>query len=123
MKKIIIVLLILTFTLSVNAQVADSTIHKQLNLEGYRAQRMAGTAATMTIIGALGVTAGIIIDRHHSEVSPITGTVVAELGACLFCVGVPLWVIEVSKMNAIKIEMIRYGGTSKGTGVGMKFKF
>lgn len=102
----------------------DSVIYCQLNLAGYRAQQMAGTAATMTIFGAMAIATGIIIDQHPSDiVNPITGTVVAEVGACLFFVGVPLWIIEVSKMNTIEVEMIKYGGTSQGAGVGLKFKF
>jgi hypothetical protein len=124
MKKLLFVLLTTMFSLSTNAQKADSLIYEQLKLTDIKTRNMAGTAVTMTLIGSLAITAGIIIDKKQSAtINPIAGTVVAEVGVCLFSIGVPLWIIQVSKMNAIEIEMMRYKGYSQGSGVGLKIRF
>jgi len=124
MKKIIFIILVFTIVLQVNAQKTDSLIYRQLNLEGIKAQRMAGWGMTLTILGSIGIASGIIIDRNNSDiVKPITGTIVSEIGACMFSIGVPLWLIEVSKMNHIEIEMIKYKGPISAGGLGFKMRF
>jgi hypothetical protein len=124
MKSLILIIVFFTYGLYTNAQVADSLIYKQLNLTGYRAQRMAGVGATLTITGIMAMGAGIIIDHDYEGADkPLTGLIIAETGACLFAVGIPVWIIEVSKMNRIEIEMIRYGGQARALGVGLKFRF
>jgi hypothetical protein len=107
------------------SQVSDSIIYKQLNLAGLRAQRMANAGVTLTIVGAIGITAGVLIDRKIRETgNGIAGLVVSETGLCVFCMAVPLWIVSVSKMNDIEVEMIRYkGGVASGTGIGLKIRF
>lgn len=124
MKKTIFIILVFTIILQANAQKADSLIYKQLNLAGIKAQRMAGSGITLTILGSIGIAAGIIIDRNNHEiVKPITGTILSQIGVCLFSVGVPLWLIEVSKMNYIEVEMIKYKGPISAGGIGLKMRF
>jgi hypothetical protein len=124
MKKAIIIIVGILLTLPARSQVADSIIYKQLNLAGFRAQRTANAGVSLTCLGAIGMTAGILIDRKVRETgNGIAGLVVAEAGFCMFCTGVPLWMISVSKMNDIEIEMIKYQGTVKGPGIGLKIKF
>lgn len=124
MKRLLLLILLSASFIALKAQNADSLIYKQLNRAGYRAQQMAGTGATLALVGVLTMTAGVLIDKNHTEVvGEMVGPVVAEVGVCLFAVGVPLWIIEVSKMNTIEIEMIKFEGYSQGGGVGVKIKF
>lgn len=124
MKKALLIFVILILCIGLKGQVPDSIIYRQLNLAGLRSQHMAGIGATLTISGIMIMSAGIIIDHdYHGSNKPLTGLIIAETGACLFAVGVPLWIIEVSKMNRIEIEMIRYTGSIRAPGVGLKFSF
>lgn len=124
MKKIVLLFLLTIACSATLAQVPDSVIYRQLNLAGLRSQRLSGIGATLTISGIMIMSAGIIVDHDYSGIDkPLTGLIIAETGACLFAVGVPLWIIQVSKMNQIEIEMIRYTGAIRAPGVGLKFKF
>jgi len=134
MKKIILLSILILITSALQAQFEypdfrletrnDSIICNQLRLSGFRAQRMANTAVTMTILGAIGIAAGIIIDESREPFSKvITGSVVSGIGTVLFSVGIPLWITEVSRLNKIEIEMIKYSGTNDLAGLGVKLTF
>ena len=136
MKKLILVLLLGFFALSINAQSKNPLNQEQLNLALVKAKTLKRTGAAITITGcALDVTGIILL-----ATSPVNGTKtgvfgvtrdtyawrgggVLLVGLALSFGGIPPWIIGgIKKMN-IDNKLARYKVSASINGIGLKISF
>lgn len=131
MKSVLLVLLVVFFTGTVNAQSKNTLIFGEA-LSKYNKMERAGTA--LTIAGSVVLFTGNILfwkinnesDNGESAKTRMNSYKYIMLGGLgMMSVGIPLWTVGKTKERHIRIEadLIKYKGSSVANGIGIKLRF
>jgi len=140
MKKLITICLLLFLVVTGNAQEKSKSKYSelnqdQLNLALKQSSKSIKTGKVLTFIGATAFTAGVIIFANGVEdavnsspdsSSKLGGGYALFLGGFVSTViGIPVWIVGVSKENKIELELVKYNpkGSSSINGIGLKIRF
>ena len=147
MKKLTLVLLIVCFAFSVNAQWYYNSFNvsnmnelnqDQLNLSLTKAnqsiktgQIMTGVGAGVCIIGAIMYSSGlsnIVSSTTYSGIDEglnkgIAGAYIAGAGAIVAGIGIPVWISGKNKKNDIEVALVKFKPTGSINGIGLKIRF
>jgi len=140
MKKLIFVLLLILFALSVNAQGVSSLNQDQLNLALKKSQNLLGTGATVTVVGTVTGIVGLVMyfngltgissSNNYSGIDDnfnksMKGVIVGLVGGGVACIGLPLWIMGAINKNEIEIALVKFNpkGSTSINGIGLKIRF
>ena len=133
MKKLILVLLIGIFTVSVNAQKKSTLNRDQVNLAYVKAKSLKKTGIVITLSGCVLVGTGKILtdqikyDPNTGYMSQPTyhgfGVLLAGIGIGLTAIGIPLWATGATKKKNIEVGLKKFQGSASATGIGLKIRF
>ncbi|MGD0754769.1 MAG: hypothetical protein ABR927_06875 [Bacteroidales bacterium] len=131
MKTLILVLSLIIFTFSINAQGRSSTLYVDALKRDKNMERI-GTA--LTIIGGVALFTGNILywkiyndsgnnEPQKDKVKRYGDIMIGGIG--LMAVGIPLWAIGKSKERHIQIEaeLVKFKGLASANGIGLKIRF
>jgi hypothetical protein len=135
MKKLVLVLLLVIFTGSVNAQRKSQLTQEQLKVALAKATIMKRTGAVITISGCMLDGIGLIL-LDSRKVIGTTGVwgrrnVYEKNGGgwCLLAgiattaVGIPTWITGGTKKKNINNKLATFNFSSSETGIGLKIRF
>jgi hypothetical protein len=136
MKKISIVLLIVIFTVSVNAQRKSQLTQEQLKVALVKAKTKKRTGAVITICGcALDGVGLILLDRRkvigtkgrpHQEYNIYEkngGGWCLLAGIATTAVGIPKWITGATKKKNIDNKLATFKVAASPNGIGLKISF
>lgn len=131
MKTLILVLLLVIFTVSVNAQQKNSLIFGDALVTDKKMERI-GTV--LTVIGGVTLFVGNIMywkiyndysnnDPPKDKVRTYGHVMLGGLG--IMAVGIPLWATGKARERHIRIEaeLVKFKGFASANGVGLKIRF
>jgi hypothetical protein len=131
MKAFILALLLITISVSGNAQSNKSMIYGDA-VAKYKKMEITGTV--LTIVGGVTLFTGNFLywksyngqnegDTQENKVNNSRKLMLAGIG--IMAVGIPLWAVAKSKERRITIEaqLVRFKGLVYANGVGLKIKF
>lgn len=147
MKKLTMILTLVLFTFSVNAQWYYNSFNvsnmndlnqDQLNLSLTKAnqsiktgQIMTGVGAVVCIIGAVMYSSGLSGIVNSSTTTGINdnlnkgmaGAYIAGAGGIIACIGIPIWISGSMRKNDIEIALVKFKPTGSINGIGLKIRF
>jgi hypothetical protein len=131
MKKLVLILSLVLFTISVNSQSKNSLIFGDAML---KYKKMETTGVVMTAIGGIVLFSSNVLywksynndDKtgpKENKVKTYRNLMFGGLG--LMAVGIPLWAIGRTKERHITIEaeIVRYNHYASANGIGLKVRF
>lgn len=131
MKTLFFALLLITLTVSVNAQSKNSLVFGDAIVK-YKKMEIAGTA--LTAIGTVALFTGNFLywktfndhkSTENQEDKARTNRNIMLGGLGVMAVGIPLWAIGKSKERHITIEaeLVKFKGFSSANGIGLRLRF
>jgi hypothetical protein len=147
MKKLTLVLLIVCFAFSVNAQWYYNSFNvsnindlnqDQLNLSLTKANKSIKTGQIMTgvgggvcIIGAIMYSSGLNNMASSTTYSGINeglnkgtaGAYIAGAGGIIASIGIPIWISGFMRKSDIEVTLVKFKPTSSINGIGLKIRF
>jgi hypothetical protein len=138
MKALIIVLLLVIFTVPLNAQKKSKFTQEQLNNALVKAKKLKTTGAVITLSGCVLDVTGIAL----LATAPVTGTrtgifgttewnnhdwrggwYVLLAGVGFTALGIPLWSTGAAKKRHIEVALKKFQGSASANGIGLTIRF